>query len=525
MTMEAEKGNNILSNAAWLAATAVFVKLIGLLYKIPMAHALSDEGMGYFNAAYTIYSLLYLLGSAGVPKAITILISGCSARNERERQKIFCIASRLFLKIGLVLFVLLFALAHPIARWIGSPNAAPSILLISPCLLMVSLGGVYRGYLVAKGDFSTTAIASLIEAGAKLILGLLFIILGKAISLPLEWVCALSVLGIVIGTFVSSIYLKINIKIKNQDQILKQFDFYRGEKKNIQMQILRIAMPITFGSIAAGISSLVDLSMIIKRLEFSGVGVEEATAIYGNYTTLAVPMLQVASALLAPISVVLLPHLSSARADRKRDGFDFMLGIGCEMSAFVSVPLAFIFFFFPKNLLSILFPASSASLAAPLLRVLSIGVLSLSMLFILNTILEASGRASLQMGSMLIGVLVKMPISYFLISNPNYGILGAPIGTVVGYVVSMLFSWICCGAFGISSTLLKTYLRPFLNSAISVLCVGALLYIFGQNFNSWGRNFLTLFLFGSFYLLLSYLFGVLRIEKIKKIAKQPKSIA
>ena len=214
MTMEVEKGNNILGNTAWLAATAIFVKLIGLLYKIPMSHALSDEGMGYFNAAYTIYSLLYLLGAAGVPKAITILISGCSARNEETRHKIFHVASGLFFKIGLSLFILLFFFSKAIAHWIGSPNAAPSILLISPCLLMVSLGGVYRGYLTAAGDFTATAIASLIEACSKLILGLLFIFLGKAISLPLEWVCALSVLGITLGTLISSIYLKISIKIR-----------------------------------------------------------------------------------------------------------------------------------------------------------------------------------------------------------------------------------------------------------------------------------------------------------------------
>jgi stage V sporulation protein B len=300
---------------------------------------------------------------------------------------------------------------------------------------------------------------------------------------------------------------------------------FRNESHKVREKILRIAVPITLGSIATGISSLVDLSMIIKRLEFGGISAEEATAIYGNYTTLAVPMFQVASALLAPISVVLLPHLSSIRAEKKNVAFESVLGIGCELSAFISVPLAFIFFFFPQNLLSMLFKPSSAMAAMPLLRLLSIGVLFLSALFIFNTILEASGHAGLQMISMLIGVFVKIPISYVLISNPNFGIAGAPIGTVVGYAVSMLFSCLCCNLCGVSPALIKSYLRPFLNSALSVFCVVMLSHIFERNFDFRVRNFFILLLFGSFYLMFSYLFGVLRMEKLKRMTNPTKSVA
>ncbi len=526
MNKENVKNDNIISSTAWLAITAIFVKFIGLLHKIPMAHALSDEGMGYFNAAYTIYSLLYLLGTAGVPKAITVLISACCDKEENEKKRIFLFASKLFFWIGLSFFVLLFVFAKPIANWIGSPNAAPSVLFISPCLLIVSLGGVYRGYLNAIGDFSATAVASIIEACAKLAFGILFIFIGRALSLSLPWVCAMSVLGIGTGVLASTVYLRLNIKIEKIREKTKQSRDLKSDEGQLCLKIMRIALPIALGSVAAGISSIVDLSMIIKRLEFGGYGVEEATAIYGNYTTLAVPMLQLSSAVLSPIAVVLLPRLAAFKAGNKMDDFKSFFKFGCQLSGFVSVPLAFVFFFFPEKLLSMLFPAASAAIAAPLLRLLAPGVIMLSMLLILNTALEASERAGLQMFSMLIGLFVKIPIGYILLGDFRYGIVGAPIGTVCGYLASLIFSLLCCRRInGICIVLFKSYLLPIFNSIVSVFLIFAISHFFFNEFYGFGGKFFLLSLFAFFYILLSYFTGVFRIQKIIEMTHPTKKPA
>ena len=515
--------DNILSNTAWLAITAIFVKFIGLLYKVPMSHALSDEGMGYFNAAYTIYSLLYLLGTAGVPKAITVLISGCE-KEEKEKKKIFLVASKLFFWIGLSFFVLLFTFSNPIAKWIGSPGAAPSILVISPCLLLVSLGGVYRGYLNAIGDFSATAVASIIEACAKLGFGLLFVFIGRSFFSSLPWICSMSVLGIGVGVFASTIYLRLNIKIKKGNKKAGQNRVSKSEARDFRSKIMRIAMPITLGSVAAGISSIVDLTMIIKRLEFGGLGAEEATAVYGNYTTLAVPMLQLSSAILSPIAVVLLPRLASAKAGNQFDAFRSFFEFGCGLSAFVSVPLACIFFFFPEQLLSMLFPSESAIFAAPLLRLLTPAVIFLSMLLILNTVLEASRHAGLQMISMLLSIFVKIPIGYILLGNSHYGIIGAPIGTVIGYLASLIFSLFCCYRISrICFTLLKSYLLPIFNSIASVIFTSFISHLFFGELHGFGEKLFLFILFALFYLLLSYFTGVLHIQKIMEMSHPTKN--
>lgn len=513
----------IWNGAAWLAFSTVFVKVMGLLYKIPLSHILTDEGMGYFNAAYTVYSLLYLLGTAGVPKAITVLISGCISDEENNKERIFKVASGFFLMIGFLLFALLFFLSKPIAFWIGSPNAYPTVLLISPCLLFVSVAGVYRGYLTSEGDFSTIAVASLVEACAKLLVGLAFIWFGTMLNFSLPWICAVSMLGIGVGSLLSTIYLKKHIKIKKQKENIEQ---YLLDGKIVVKKILHIAMPITLGSAVTGLSSLIDLSMIMKRLEAAGFTVAQATAAYGNYTTLAVPMLQLASALLAPITVVLLPRLANTWAQSTRNEYEASIQQAGEVSAFFSVPLAFVFGFFSKELLALVFPLNSAANAAPLLRLLSVGVIFLSALLILNTALEAVGGARLQMLSMLIGVAVKIPLSYLLLGRTDYGIVGAPIGTVGSYAVSFIFSYFCLEKItGMRIPILSTHLLPAFNALLATLA-GAL-YMRFVHFSSSVRieGLISLCIFGTVYLILSYLTGVLRPEKIKNIAKQTKRSA
>lgn len=519
------KSRGVLGNASLLAVTAIFVKFMGLMYKIPLSHILSDEGMGYFNAAYTIYSFLYLLGSAGVPKAITVLMSGSVGNIETERRKIFNVATRFFLLLSLFLFLLLFIFSKSLAFWIGSPESYPTILMISPCLLFVALNGIYRGCLTSVGDFISTAVASVIEATLKLGLGVLFVYIGKAFQLSLPWLCAMSVLGISVGSFVSTVYLKKRLNFSFLANKNEQTLITKEERKSKIHSILRICAPITIGAAVTAASSLIDLSMIMKRLAVCGYTSSQATALYGNYMTLAVPMLQMVSSLLTPVTAVLLPRISAAFVRSNQKECCGAIFYGGQIFAFVSVPIAFLFSVFSKELLGLLFPAESIETGAMLLKCLSVGVIFLSWLMIFNTALEAVGKAHLQMLSMFIGIFVKIPISYFLLGNENYGILGAPIGTVASYAVSFVFSYYFFQKHIKMPRVLLLYLVPCLNSIAATaltLIVSNLLNISFQNRFS---CFVLIAVFGILYLLFSVITGVLNFDRIKYPAKPTKRSA
>ena len=88
------KNNNrkgsFLESAFILTISTAFVKLAGLLFTIPISNMLGGEGMGYFYAAYDIYNMLAVLASAGLPVAVSRMISETLvAGNTDEAERIY----------------------------------------------------------------------------------------------------------------------------------------------------------------------------------------------------------------------------------------------------------------------------------------------------------------------------------------------------------------------------------------------------------------------------------------------------
>ena len=86
-----------------LTVSNLIVKAIGLMFKIPMNHIVGDEGMGYYNAAYTIYTYLYMVSTAGLPTAISIMVADSRAAGKiRQVKRILRVSLILFFVIGVV---------------------------------------------------------------------------------------------------------------------------------------------------------------------------------------------------------------------------------------------------------------------------------------------------------------------------------------------------------------------------------------------------------------------------------------
>ena len=208
-------GESILSGALSLTLGIMIVKLLGFFYKIPLSHLIGEEGMGYFNSAYTIYSFFFVLSSAGVPKAVSLLMGEARAKGLWNTEKrIFRFSLLLFGLLGLLLSMILGIFSLPLSRLVGIENGALTLLLLSPTVTFVTLGGVLRGTLSAWEAQSPIAISQVIEAVCKLVCGMLFALLGRAMGWPIRIVCAASILGITLGSLLSFIYLSARVSQK-----------------------------------------------------------------------------------------------------------------------------------------------------------------------------------------------------------------------------------------------------------------------------------------------------------------------
>ena len=144
--------------------------------------------MGYFNSAYEIYAMLCVIATAGLPVALSMLISAHMEQgNNVAVQQTYHSALRLFLTLGSVGAAAMLFFARPISQGIGNEQATYCIMAIAPALFFVCLSSAIRGYFQGLNQMLPTAISQLIEALGKLIFGVFFasIALKKGFSLPL----------------------------------------------------------------------------------------------------------------------------------------------------------------------------------------------------------------------------------------------------------------------------------------------------------------------------------------------------
>lgn len=518
---EKRKGESILSGTLALTASTLLIKFLGVIYKIPLAGYLGDEGMGYFNCAYTIFSFFYLICTAGVPKAVMILSSKAKAEGKREEeQRLVTNTLFAFFSLGLVFSVGLAVGAPLFSRLIGSGKAAMTVLAVSPSVLFVSVSGVLRGRLSADMRFSDIAISGVIEAISRLLFGLAFARLGIELKMSAPLISAFTVLGVTLGAFFSLLYLYICYKKTKPKVKIGQKVKYKTLGLSDLKKVFRISMPITLSAAVMSLTNIIDLSLIMRGLSSIGYSESRVASLYGNYTTLSVSMLNLAIALVAPISVAFLPVLTKAHTLGDREGFLTAIKSSLSFSFLISAPITLGLSFYSREALMLLFPNSEYFVGARLLLYLLPSVFFYSALLTVNSALEASGDVKAPMISVLLGSLVKLLFGLVFVRNPDVGILSAPIGTTLSYLTALIVSLIrlerkAAVRIPIFSTALPSHLF-----ALMPLLLTYPLYFYLKEEHSESFSFLSVCVAVAFlYLIFCFLFYFLPAKKRRKMAK------
>jgi len=513
---EGEGTSKHISGALTLTLSAIILKILGFIYKIPLATVLGEEGMGYFNTAYTVFSVFYLLCTAGVPKAVTMLIAEAKERHDiYEEHRIIKVASSAFLVIGGIITAALILFSKGMAEFVGASKASHTLIAIAPSIIPVAISGVLRGYLSAGLKLGSIAVSQILDGVGKLVFGLILAIYSSSSGYSVELISAFTIFGVSLGAALSLIYLIIIYKINKREFKAGQ-NYERNNKGNIIFRILRISLPITISSLVMSLSGLLDLGMIIKKLKGIGYSAEEATSIFGNYTTLAVPMYNLVISLLAPLSVALLPAIAKCFISSDYDEANRCIRSTLSLSAFMSAPMVMGLFVFSEEILSLIFPGTDIMLGAPLLSILIPAASLMSVLLIVNSILEARGRYFVPLISMLIGSFVKVIVGYILLKNEEFGIIGAPVGTIASYGVGLFVSLVILSRDRkIKIPILKTHIIPYLNSFVSVLSARFVCNAYLNGTSCTAKVIIIILLCGVIYLILSLLSGVIRLNNIK----------
>ena len=508
------------SGVLLLSLSTVLVKIVGLLYKIPMLSYLGSVGMGYFNSAYEIYALFCVIATAGLPVALSVLVSAALAKGEkRQAKRIFYTALGVFVLIGLIGTLAMLLFAKRFCDLMQSPNAYFCILSISPTVFLVCVASALRGYFQGYQKMLPTAISQLIEAVGKLVFGVLFARYALDQGLEPPQVAAAAGVGLTVGTALSLLYLLLEaIRFRILQAREKEEPMARSESEGrIMGRLARLAVPMTLGASVVSLTKLVDMTMILRRLQAIGYTEALANDLYGSYTTLALSVFGLIPSLVTAVALPLVPSLSAAIAANDRDRQVQLIKTSYRLVSFFAIPSALGVAAFSKPILSLLFARESEAVAtaAPLLSLLGASVFLSCMITATNSVLHAYRRVAYPVLAMLAGTLIKILSSYILIGIPAIGMMGAPISTFLcdGLIVGM--NLIFCVRVSKTDGVLSVFIRPLGAALLSVGGAYALYLLLVLRLGEGGIVTVgCLSLAVLLYLFFSCLFGILEAEEL-----------
>ncbi len=444
-----------------LLISNLIVKVVGVMFKIPLVGIMGDEGMGYFNSAYTVYTLFYTVSSSGLPLALSILISRCDTEGRQgDKARVYSAALCLFAVMGGFFTLVMFLGSGALGEIIGNPSAAPSILAISPVMLFICITSAVRGYFQGHQNMIPTAVSQMVEAMGKLVFGILFSLYAvkKGYSFPV--VAAYSILGITLSEALCMLCLLLFRKNKSVR------DGYTMRRRDAIAGIVKTALPITISSAVVSLSGLLDLMIVMNRLTSIGYSAEMANALFGNYTGLAMPLFNLPASLITPISLGIVPYITSALALNDGELAVKTVRSSIKSTMIIAFPCAFGLSALSEPILKLIFDDAQAQRAAENLALLALATVGVAMTSVTSAILQSYGHRMFPILSMTAGCAVKLISGYFLIGE--LGMTGTPISTGLCYgVTSVLNLWYIYVKIGRAMEPWRGFFKPMICGALS----------------------------------------------------------
>ena len=307
---------NFMGGAAILAGAVAVTKLLGALYKIPLGNLLDREGMAHFYAAYNIYSLLLVLSTAGLPVALSRMVSRAAAqRRYGAVRRCLHLGLALLAALGLVCSAVMCLLPEALAAALHDPDAAPALRTLGPAVLLVCLSAALRGYSQGLGDMVPTAAGQVAESAGKLLigLGLCLYLLRQGAGTDL---CAAGAIGGV--TAGAGLGLLVTALLLPRRAALPEVRDVAPASSRVLRELLRTGIPITVGAAGMSLITLLDQALVTATLRDTlGYTTAETTALYGEYT-FGMTLFMLPPSFIYPLSVSLMPAVAAALTRRDR---------------------------------------------------------------------------------------------------------------------------------------------------------------------------------------------------------------
>ncbi|SHE46927.1 stage V sporulation protein B [Seinonella peptonophila] len=417
-----------------LAGAGFITKVLGFVYRVALSRMIGDEGVGLFQMTYPILLLMVVITTAGLPVAISKLVSEAIVeRNHKRIGSILTVSIFILLAMSFLITSLILLFAPLIANTLLTDQRALYCLLaMVPMIPIIAISSVFRGYFQGKQQMNPYAISQILEQCIRI--GSVLLIAYILMPFGVQYAAAGAMMGMVIGEvagmiFISNCYRidptspKLNLSLRNLRSI--------HPIKTLK-DILHIALPVTASRLVGTLSYAIEPIVVAQSLALAGVTAATSTAFYGQLEGMAVPLVFFPSFITYALSVSLVPAISEAAAQKNQRLIEHRLNQSIRLSLIIGLPCALFIYLLAEPLALFLFNQIEV---ARYIQLMSPFAIFLYIQGPLASALQGLDYANISMRNSIIGAIVKTALIFLLASQPQLGIDGVAIAVNCGMVV------------------------------------------------------------------------------------------
>ncbi len=451
--MKKLKKNTFIQGTIVTSIILIVIKLLGALYVIPFYKIIGTNGGTLYSYAYNIYNLFLNISTAGIPIAISMIISEYLALNMYDaKERAYKIGKKIIAFLAILSFLIVFFGSEYIARFIISDVTGGNsiedisyvIKSVSFCLIIIPFLSVLRGYMQGHKFITPTSYSQLIEQIVRIIVVLLgsFTVI-KILNKSVTSGVGVSLLGAFFGGLIAYIYLQIKVKNNNKEfPVSDKRD--QVSNKSIVKKILSYCIPLVIISVFDNLYTIVDVKLIIKGLNMVGYSAIESETVSGIVSTWAPKICTVIIAIAISLTTNIIPHVTTSYIKKDYNEVNRRFNQAISTMLIITIPMALLLLLLSNESYYIFYGSSKYGSLA--LKASAISHIFFGVWTVINTCLQSMRKFKIvyinSVAGLLSNALLDIPLIllFNIIGLPEY--IATIVSTCIGYSISIVIALI-----------------------------------------------------------------------------------
>ena len=476
-----KRESNFVVQGSILAVAGIIVRLIGILYRVPMTNIIGDEGMGYYSTAFNVYNIMLILSSYSLPLAVSKMVSARMAKGQYRNAVRVLKAALVYATVvgGIACFITWNFADFFATTAFNTPFCVYALKTLAPTIWIMAYLGVLRGFFQGHGTMIPTAISQIFEQVINAVIsvvaaGVLFKIgldsnrVYNTTGYPQAFGAAGGTIGTGAGALAAllfmlllfSIYWPVVKRRKRRDRS-RRTDSYG----DISVTFLFTVVPVIISSAVYNINAVVDNSIMAYGMEALGRG-KEFLSLWGIYNNIYMLLVHVPLAMANSLSSSLIPSLSGAVARKEKGAVIAKTSLAIRFAMLIAIPSAVGLTVLSAPINNLLFKSGDNTEAIRMLITGSAAVIFLSMSTVTNAILQGINHMNVPVRNAFISLILHIGVLYLMLMVFKMGIYSMVFANIAFAVFMCILNAIAIRRYlNYRQEIVKTFLLPAVASA------------------------------------------------------------